>query len=335
MQSKVHLAKTPDGQYLRVGPARSVIVAAAQLGCRSETIFESAGVDANLFSDPDNLIDVVELGRVAAAAAKVTGREEIGVLAASLVEPGDLGLVGHLVLEGPDVRTSLRNLVRFLHYHDRPGMVSMTVHQEVVHLRYEIRKPNFPGANIIHDCSVGIGYRLMKLLCGPQWGPHRTLLSRRVPSNPAPYYKFFGPQLQFNAPEDAVVFGAADLARKVHVLIGLDEPLDARDLREVLIQKIAALLGFGAISGDSLAAEVHLSRRTLDRRLSLGGTSCAELIDEVRLSRAQRLLAAGDAPLTDIAFALGYAEQSAFTRFFKRVTGLSPRAWRQTVADDR
>ncbi|WP_284313156.1 helix-turn-helix domain-containing protein [Labrys miyagiensis] len=334
MSASVHIGKLAGGQYLRVGPARSVIAATSQLGHQPDKIFESAGVDPNVFSDPDNLIDVVELGRIAAAAAKITGREDIGLLTAALVEPGDLGLVGLLVLEGPDVKTSLLNLVRFLHFHDRPAVISLSVYKENVHLRYQIRNPNFPGANIIHDCSVGIAYRLMKVLCGPQWAPNRILLSRRVPTNPTPYYRYFGSMLEFNAPEDAVVFATSDLARQVRPPGSHNEPFDARDLREQLIQKMSAMLGFGAITGTRLAAEFNVSRRTLDRKLSLIGTSCVELLDQVRLSRAQRLLAAGDAPLSDIAFALGYSEQSAFTRFFKRTTGLSPRKWREVVAND-
>jgi AraC-like DNA-binding protein len=87
------------------------------------------------------------------------------------------------------------------------------------------------------------------------------------------------------------------------------------------------------VSGDSLAAELYLSRRTLDRRLAEDNTSWGELLDEVRFSRAQRLLSAGDAPLCDIAFALGYSDQTAFSRSFRRWSGVTPRNWRYSNAE--
>ncbi|GAB4432106.1 MAG: hypothetical protein OHK0015_19230 [Chloroflexi bacterium OHK40] len=46
-----------------------------------------------------------------------------------------------------------------------------------------------------------------------------------------------------------------------------------------------------------------------------------------RLEEAQRMLRAREHSLAEIAYELGYSDQSAFTRAFRRWTGLSPRAW--------
>ncbi len=198
---------SPDSKCLRVGPAIGVLRAIESLGFDPAVVLKSAGVEPDVFSHPDNLIDIVELGCVAVAAQHLTGRDEIGILAARLVEPGALGVVERLVMEGPDLRTSLRNLVRFLHSHDRPALPSLSIVEGEVHLRYEIRDPGFAGANIIHDCSIGIAYRLVQALCGPLWSPTAVLLSRREPRDPEPYHSFFNKRVQFSAAEDAVVFG--------------------------------------------------------------------------------------------------------------------------------
>jgi AraC-like DNA-binding protein len=321
---------------LRVGPAIGVLRAIESLGFDPAVALRSAEVEPDVFSHPDNLIDIVELGRVAVAAQHLTGRDEIGILAARLVEPGALGLVEHLMMEGPDLRTSLRNLVRFLHYHDRPALLSMSVLDGDVHLRYEIRDPGFAGANIIHDCSIGIAYRLVQALCGPLWSPTAVLLSRREPRDPEPYRNFFNKRVQFSAAEDAVVFGEEWLDWKVgqpSSTLSNGPPIDGRHLPDIVRQKIATCLGRETVSGDSLAAELCLSRRTLDRRLAEDNTSWGELLDEVRFSRAQRLLSAGNAPLCDIAFALGYSDQTAFSRSFRRWSGVTPRDWRYANAE--
>jgi AraC-like DNA-binding protein len=87
-------------------------------------------------------------------------------------------------------------------------------------------------------------------------------------------------------------------------------------------------LGFGSLGAKELARQLGISSRQLFRRLRAEGTTCQTIVDEVKFSRARHLLAAGDAPIADIAFALGYPEQSSFTRAFARWSGMSPQKWR-------
>ena len=69
---------------------------------------------------------------------------------------------------------------------------------------------------------------------------------------------------------------------------------------------------------------VQLERTT--RRII--GISVRQLLVRFRVERAIALLAATDSPLSDIAARCGYYDQSAFTRQFRRVVGVSPGAYR-------
>jgi AraC-like DNA-binding protein len=71
-----------------------------------------------------------------------------------------------------------------------------------------------------------------------------------------------------------------------------------------------------------------LSPRTLQRRLADLGYTYSQLLDEVRATKAQRLLEDPCFPLPDITHHLGYASPSQFSRAFKRVSGSSPTAYR-------
>lgn len=50
-----------------------------------------------------------------------------------------------------------------------------------------------------------------------------------------------------------------------------------------------------------------------------------------RLERAKRLLSRTELPVTEICFALGYQGLGSFSTWFRRMTGCSPRAWRQAT----
>ena len=77
-----------------------------------------------------------------------------------------------------------------------------------------------------------------------------------------------------------------------------------------------------------VAATLFVSERTLKRRLQEEDASFQQLVDQVRLERAQDLLRSTTMNLSQIADALGYADAANFTRAFKRWTGSSPSHYR-------
>ena len=90
---------------------------------------------------------------------------------------------------------------------------------------------------------------------------------------------------------------------------------------------IADYLHREELSIDMVARVLVTSERTLQRRLTGEGTSFRDLVDEVRRSRALALLKE-DASVAELAFLLGYAEETTFYRAFRRWTGSTPESWR-------
>jgi len=107
-------------------------------------------------------------------------------------------------------------------------------------------------------------------------------------------------------------------------------PLDP-GLIEAVRQVLSAVEGDAEASLDSVAQAVNLSPRTLQRHLRAMGTTLRHEYDIVRMSRAQTLLADPQYSLMEIAFLLGFAEQSTFHRAFKRWSGMSPYVFRQEI----
>lgn len=80
-----------------------------------------------------------------------------------------------------------------------------------------------------------------------------------------------------------------------------------------------------------MAQRLHVSARTLRRKLREEMTNYRELVDEVRLGLAKRYLRTPELRVSEIAGLLGYDEVANFRRAFKRWTGQSPMTWRSSA----
>ena len=79
---------------------------------------------------------------------------------------------------------------------------------------------------------------------------------------------------------------------------------------------------------EEVANGLHLTVRTLRRRLRKEGTSFAQLRDEVRMALAEALLAGPRLSMEQIAERLGYADATSFGNAFKRCRGRTPCSFR-------
>jgi AraC family transcriptional regulator len=102
------------------------------------------------------------------------------------------------------------------------------------------------------------------------------------------------------------------------------------DTFEAFVSVLTEALDDHTLSGDDLAARVHLSRFHLDRVIAaIAGEPPATLRRRVLLERAAYRLDTTDRSLLDVAVEAGYASHEAFTRAFARAYGVSPKDWRR------
>jgi AraC-like DNA-binding protein len=82
---------------------------------------------------------------------------------------------------------------------------------------------------------------------------------------------------------------------------------------------------------ESAARDLQVSTRHLQSRLQAEGVSYQKLLDRTREEMALRYLGKPGVTICDIAFLLGFSEQSAFNHAFKKWTGKTPGEYRRTV----
>lgn len=322
----------------RVGPSVALPHVLRSLGHAPEAVFAEANVALEPFAHPENRIPAQDLGRLLVCAEDITGRTDIALLVVDSFRPQGLGLVGEIAAEGPDVETALKNIVRLLQYNTLAGYPVLAVADRTATMKFELRDADFPGAGFVLEGAAGILVRLLQWLCGEQWRPDEVRLCRREPADPRPFEAFFGMPIRFSSTEDAILFGADLLQRAVFreerrvATRGIE--VVAAPYSELVRRQLAIRLGFAPLDAEAIADGLGISRRTLFRHLKGEGTTVQALVDDFRFARARHLLAAGDASLAEIAFALGFPEQSAFTRAFARWSGVPPGAWRRAGEPD-
>jgi len=105
-------------------------------------------------------------------------------------------------------------------------------------------------------------------------------------------------------------------------------PEYATELQQQVRRAVANVLSEGVPKLSRIASELKMGARTLQRRLSEQGYSFQTIVDMAQKDLAQRLLRETDYSLAEVAFLTGFAEQSGFTRAFKRWAGQTPRSYR-------
>jgi AraC-like DNA-binding protein len=89
------------------------------------------------------------------------------------------------------------------------------------------------------------------------------------------------------------------------------------------------LAGGGTPSTEDVADALHMSTRTLQRRLDDEGTRFSDVLDAVRQRVARDLLLDPSLSLAEIAYRIGFSDLATFSRAFKRWSGLPPGAFRR------
>jgi AraC-like DNA-binding protein len=237
------------------------------------------------------------------------------------------------------VAEALQALGRHLHVHDRAAVVTLEAGGASCRLAYLITVADVDMLDQIYGVAALAGVHIMRALCGPAWRPQEVCLPFKPPRNAAPLRQALGAPLRFGAQRMELVFPATDLARPLAMADALLhrmmseriaelETMAPPSLADEVRQLLRTLVFTTACTPRVVGLRLGVHVRTLNRRLAEQGTSVSALRDEVRRDTACQLLAQGGKPAGEVGRLLGYSEPAAFTRAFRRWTGLGPAQWR-------
>jgi AraC-like DNA-binding protein len=329
-----------DGQQ-RVGVLVEVPQVLRELGREPARVIARAGIDPDILRDPENSISFIEFGRLVETCVAETGCEHFGLLVGQRSALANLGLVGRLMQNAPTLKDAILDLCKNQNRYVRGAVSYLLIQDETALWGYAVHHPTMRAPEYVSEGAVAVAYKMMLELIGVP--PDGILIARRAPEDVSPYRQLFGYVPTFNAQQFAVAFPADLLTRPVR---GAD-----RERRRILEKSIAsywavkqpsiaqsvvrilhALVVFPDATLERVADELSMHPRTLHRRLEREGVSFRELVNEARFFVSGQLLVGTKMEVTDIAFSLGYADPSGFSRAFARWSGMAPSEWRRQGA---
>ncbi|HMQ50441.1 MAG TPA: AraC family transcriptional regulator [Saprospiraceae bacterium] len=194
------------------------------------------------------------------------------------------------------------------------------------------------------DGFLAFSLREFHSLTRRRYRPIAIQVSWPAPADLSEYQRVFDCPLDFNQPEIAVWLRKEHVEEKVitsdhrllRILVAHAEEKSAQlkaqqGFAAVVRQAIVNLLSPEFPSIEQVAGHLNTSLRTLQRRLQDENYTYKLLIDELRQEFALSYLKRSDLSISEIAYLLNYADNSAFTRSFKRWTGKTPNVYREEV----
>ncbi|WP_320821376.1 AraC family transcriptional regulator [Thalassolituus sp.] len=207
-----------------------------------------------------------------------------------------------------------------------------------IHICYTPRLPDFSRHQI--DTVLILLLRFGTWLSCKPVLPIRVELTVAKPECHKVYEKAYGLIPIFNSAENVLVFSTDWLSERlpggdptlaeIHRQM-IDEQLKNLQLPDTVVLMRQWLQEAPDLTLDRnvFAQRLHISGRTLQRKLQEVNTSFQQLLDEERERRAVLLLSTSKKSITEISAELGFAESSTFSRAFRRWRGASPQEFRQ------
>ena len=298
-----------------------------------------AGLDPGLLTEPNARYPTAPLQKLWEIAAEESADPVFGFRVGSLVRPGTFHALGLGIVSSTSVLAALNRIQRYSSIVSTNGRLVLLQQDGLVGLETRAdRVTVMPTIHCVDALVVGL-CRILEQCAGPSAMPARVVFMRPRMAPAEAYREILGCPVDFDGPHIAIWFDAAAAAQPVlsgnAELAAEADKLSARYIDELAPDSTAArvrtlllkAMPSGEFGREAIARSLNQSASTLQRRLRDEGATYQELLDATRHEMALEYLRQGGHSLVDVAFLLGFTDQSNFTRAFRRWTGKTPREY--------
>jgi AraC-like DNA-binding protein len=318
-----------------------------RLGIEPEPVFARHGIDPASLTDPSARLPADATDAVVRDMGLACRDPAFGLQAAHCWHPTHLGALGHAWLASSSLERGLERLQRYWQLIGQ--RTSLSLREEPGGLAVVLSNPR--SDPLVAAATTDVDFSVLLAMCrmnaGDDFVPLRVNLIRPEPVDRRPWDAFYRCPVRFGAPERSLVLPRDEVESPLSTsnrhLVAMLERMLAEDLarldRSDVVARCKALLNkrlaSGEVTATQVARDLAMSRRTLHRKLADAGTTWQQLVDDTRRELAMALIEDPRRPIGAITFELGFSQQSAFARAFRRWSGASPTRYRETLHASR
>jgi len=332
-----------DGTVLAVS-SRALVDACDRLGIDTVALLAEVDLSRKTLDDPDGRIPAGKVGALWRAAHAAANDPHLALHAAEALPMGAYRAIDHLARNASTIGDAFAQVSKYFPIIN--STVRLPIDEQDDHRCIGAvaaggsAEPSLPYLEYTFAAIV----LRVRVATGAAFPLVSVEFAAEAPGDTAEHERIFGCPVLFDRPRSVV-----RIARSVW-----DEPNALADafLEEVLVAHAQSVLEtapqgsslVGAagqvaskglrlrrLSQDWVAQQLGLSRRTLQRRLEEAGVAYSQIIDAERSAYARELLAKNELAITEVAYLLGFSDQSAFTRAFRRWTDRTPASYRRAL----
>lgn len=299
--------------------------------------FEQARIDTSKFRRPGARVPLSKMTGLWDICVYMTHDRQFGMKAGARSEPSDYYVLGHAWLASATLLGGLERLSRYAHVLSTAiAQVNVRIEDDMVVFEESCPDPSIVVHRTADEAGIASFFKLCETI---KRQPVRPLKVELVfPPETARDYlgeflqcpvsygnaqeKFYFSKEEFEEPLPGYIPDVLDATSRIaeRYLESLDQSKVATEVRHLLIQ----MLPSGKADQDTVANRLYRSTSTLQRQLTAEGTNYRDILESTRRGLAERYLRNGDYTQAEIAFMVGFSDQSNFARAFKRWTGMSP-----------
>jgi len=308
-----------------------------EYGIDPAPLFEQVGMSVTPVTSPQLRYPFSKICKLWELSKKATGDETIGLKTGAYAQPAHFYALGYSISASSTLLGALRRIVRYQKLVSTASWeikITETVDSYALSAEFPDESRSPPKEGI--DCGMTALLALCDYVAAKEIRPLRVELTCPETVHPDAYRQALRAPVRFGA--DAGVFyfdkallqeqlslGAPDVAKATdRISEQYIETLDPHKVASQVRQLLIVLLPSGKADQDRVSKRLNRSTSTLQRQLQAEGLSYRDVLDNTRRSLAERYLTDNKHSHAQIAFLLGFSDQSNFSRAFKRWTAMSP-----------
>ena len=305
-------------------------------------LYRKAGINPQLLQKSDARINIAHVDELWRLAVELLDDPCFGIKMTAHWHPSYVGALGYAWCASSTLRTAFDRVVRYIHVVTEDLDIRIEQTAGGLKVTADLEKSIFTLPQH-HDVVMSVLMHMSRFNYGDELLPVEVCLAHEKPRCEKTISKFFRVPVVYDAPQSSITLSSRDVDEKLssgnRELALLHDEFLMKYLIEIkkgdIVQQIQSViidnLPSGKVTDNLIAKELNLSERSLQRKLKEHGTTFRTVLDDVREMAAIQYIKNPVNTMSDIAFLLGFSEQSAFSRAFKKWTGTSPMKYRDSL----